>query len=77
MIGHLTQLHSSLALTARTTGTTPSLSDVHTSATHHTHTTNNNMIDFDTNDFEYLQALVVEEYMAEFLEDLADDELDN
>ena len=32
------------------------------------------MIDFDTNDFEYLQALVVEEYMAEFLEDLAEDE---
>ena len=34
----------------------------------------NNVIDFDTNDFEYLQALVVEEYMAEFLEDLAEDE---
>ena len=32
------------------------------------------MIDFDTNDFEYLQALVVEEYMDEFLEDLTEDE---
>jgi len=32
------------------------------------------VIDFDTNDFEYLQALVVEEYMAEFLEDLAEEE---
>ena len=32
------------------------------------------MIDFDTNDYEYQQALVAEDYMAEFMEDLAAEE---
>ena len=32
------------------------------------------MFDFDTNDFEYQQALVAEDYMAEFMEDLAAEE---